>query len=220
MRQILSTLFCILGGTLGAFAYNESVAAISYNPSRLGAYEKLRAVSSAKLLGGLKADTINITSKAEVTLDANQAVWKEGTNTYQGDPSVEQATINTIKTIEPDGMKNTQADTGAFVQKFYSSANALDSYTLSSDVPTSNIGSEVKLSGGKMTITNNAYVSQMGNNKLIDQLEARSLQLGTVSAQEGLVLGQYKVPTTSGSTYKFVDISTTDGTTQKVLGIE
>ena len=50
-RYIMMVFLAALAGP--ALGYNETVAAISYNPSRVGAYSYLKAVTEAKLLGGL-----------------------------------------------------------------------------------------------------------------------------------------------------------------------
>ena len=53
-------------------SYNESVAAISYNPSRLGAYSHLKIAQKAVLKGGIDAQTnsadVNIITKGTVNI--------------------------------------------------------------------------------------------------------------------------------------------------------
>lgn len=53
-------------------SYNESVAAISYNPSRLGAYSHLKIAQKAVLKGGIDAQTnsadVNILTKGTVNV--------------------------------------------------------------------------------------------------------------------------------------------------------
>ena len=104
MKYLLTLAICMCTA-LSAFARNESVSAISYNPSRLGAYSHLKAVSKAVIPGGVNwgkiykpenlANVINIASKDTVTFRDEQEgeTHKCTTKPCQN--------INRIKIIKP-----------------------------------------------------------------------------------------------------------------------
>ena len=79
MRYFLFCLGMFALTPLWAANINESVAAISYNPSRLGAYEYLKVVRRAEFMGGINTTTgtdddtaeVNFKSKGTISLGAD-----------------------------------------------------------------------------------------------------------------------------------------------------
>ncbi|MBR5151719.1 MAG: hypothetical protein IKW71_02680 [Elusimicrobiaceae bacterium] len=96
MKYLLTLAICMCTA-LSAFARNESVSAISYNPSRLGAYSHLKAVRSAIIPGGVNwsGRVVNISSQ-------NTVAFRDEQNAHKCTTKPCQSNINTIKNIRPE----------------------------------------------------------------------------------------------------------------------
>ena len=221
MNRIILTVGVVLLPSF-VFAYNESVAAISFNPSRLGGYSYLKAVKKATLRGGVDAtdaDTpLNIQSKGTVTLSDSTHNCLKGSCTD----------LNTFTTIEPDNLADTQADTSAVVQSAAfarSSAGPQSSYAIGQDLNNLDQSTKVVVSGGTLTATGDSYIYKFTENDALQQLTvtAKKLDLAKdLTVNNSIKLG--KITITPGSQaakrYAFVERTTRRGKTVKVLAIE
>ncbi len=106
MRYFL--LGCLLAAVMPAFSYNETVAAISYNPSRMGAYTHLKVARKAILKGGLiveepaAGEDYNL-----VFLSKNGVTLRDGSDTTLTNRCSDAAACtrdnqNEITTIKPE----------------------------------------------------------------------------------------------------------------------
>ena len=193
MRRIgICFLLCLCAG--GAFAYNESVAAISYNPSRLGAYQYLKAVQTATLGGGLEIDkdaTMNVQAQGTVSLTDTD----NDNKCIEGHCSVADSNgnINQITTIAPAGSEgdnvNTSVNSLAIMQKISTDHPILNyQYT---DAGDSDKGTAVNMDGGALTATGDSFINQLSAtaNKL-DIKATTSIQINNDAvADDTLKLG-------------------------------
>lgn len=167
MRRIcVCFLLCLCTG--GAFAYNESVAAISYNPSRLGAYQYLKAVQKATLGGGLRINsnaTMNVqagTGTKTVSLTDNDPANECANSKCSIDPS--DGNINQITTIKPAGNANedvtTKVNSSVILQKISNTPITNYEYNGTSQ-PSADNGTNVTMEGGALEASNDSFINQL-----------------------------------------------------------
>ena len=184
-RIILLLVLCVCAA--GAFAYNESVAAISFNPSRLGAYTKLKAVETAKLEGGVMVDGsayMNLqTNDEEIklldTIVAHECASGDG-KCVKYDKGTGSGNLNVINTIRPDsGATKTSFDGTGIIQK--SSTSPVTSFSISgSSLPVgSTNGTNISISGGTLDATEDSYIDSFAQN---DHDQLKELTIGTTEA--------------------------------------
>ena len=170
MRRIILTL--ILGiCAMGAFAYNESVAAISYNPSRLGVYNTLKVVSTATLAGGLEldddaemhiraTDTVVLLDENRTahTCTADSCAYREGVG--------DEGSLNTIEVIRQKADGVAKAITQARMQGMGPDTFNLESYSIDDGTqPASSQGTDISMLGGVLSVTSSAYVGSLTVNE-------------------------------------------------------
>ncbi len=212
MRYLL--FLCLLVLTLPVLGYNEVVSAISYNPSRLGAYTHLKAVEKAKLAGGLLQDGGNLN------------VLAKGTVTVQCKGSCNSNEINNIK---PVGALESCEDYSFLCDQWRTSEKGgnLLGPDNNAGVPT---GVSVSMYGGSLgnkTTTTVAVINAIALNNgatldvNADTLTVQNLTIPNVQNNQ-LTLGGVSIsaPTSvSGGSYKFVTRITDDKKKRNVLCI-
>ncbi len=234
-------LLCMCATTV--FSYNESVAAISFNPSRLGAYTYLKAVSNATLAGGLDTQTnnveMNIKSKGTVTLqDQNADAHKctKGSCTGHNFATGVSGNLNSIKVMEPKAVAAgqtiaTKANMTKAVLKKPTNNPASNSYSITDrdqDQPTAAQGTSFTLYGGTLKATKESYIHAFIPNDSLKKLEIAATNL---IAQQGFhvkgnfTLGKIEVQPSSCTngckSYHFIErLNTSDSKKYKVLAVK
>ena len=217
MRRII-LLFVLWMCASSAFAYNEPVAVISFNPSRLGAYKTLKAVEKANLQGGVlvkegaemtlqtkTGETITLSDEVKSTA-TDQLIHQcsEGAGCQAYNPGNGTGNLNSITTIAPandEGDKRTSFS-GNSIQK--ASNTPVSSYSIEDGVPTSAQGTNLFVNGGELSVSNDAYAGTFapnGKEHLVEKLkvivngtENDSLQIiGDFTAKESFKLGEIKI---------------------------
>lgn len=210
------------------FALNEEVAAISYNPARLGAYEKLIAFEQATFNGGVRVehDTeydndglyIQTASNGTVTLkDENHKCTGTGT-------ACEADNLNRITNIGPVNTVTKKTSTNmpnTIVQKHNNGSPYIpdeDGYGIDdANQPISAQGTDVKVYSGKFTAKENSFIDSF-NNSTVKQLVVTAETINVVDsdnnfyAKESFKLGGVEItgpvvsPCSGGcKEYKWVD---------------
>ena len=234
MRRIIICLVMVGLCPLGAFAYNESVAAISFNPSRLGAYSHLKAVNTATLRGGVQvgSDQLSIHSKGTVTLQDSNHKCQTG--------NCQEANLNKITDIMPwadktegvtcgsgnDCTRNTRAITSAIMQGPTNSP-AGSGYTIST-VPTINGDSTVvHMQGGSFRATSgDSYIDEFAQGDALKALKVSAGQINftnNLEARQSLKLGNITIKPKAGGNfqnYEFVERTTQKQEKVKVLAVK
>lgn len=237
MRRIIIFLAMVGGCPLGAFAYNESVAAISFNPSRLGAYTHLKAVNTATLRGGVQveSDQLSIHSKGTVTLNDTSSVATRQCSATNG---CDAANLNTITEIIPwadktegvtcgsgnDCTRNTRAITSAIMQG-RSNNPVQNTYAISTDPTIDSTNSTVvHMKGGTFYASSDSYIDGFKQNDALKALKVSAAQIdfkNNLYAKESLKLGNITIkPTGSPAGYKFVQRTTQKQEIVKVLAVQ
>lgn len=208
-----------------ACAYNEALSAISYNPSRMGAYTHLKVAQTATLGGGLKVLNttagLNFRSVSGIELDdsANTRSCADATC----------ATVNEITEIKPEGFNaSDQCDTAhgrtcatsVVAQKVLVQKNAtspVESYSYSGDEPAeANRLAALSVYGGTMqvgeTVNADSYINTLANdntNGTVSYLlmKAGGLQVdGNLFIVENFQLGNITIDKiTNPQSYAFVE---------------
>lgn len=133
---------------------NESVAAISFNPSRMGTYSHLKIAQEATFLGGLDACTLKngaCTSTAKVNINAPYTVTIEGGS--QGE----------IKTVEPASDATTTATTTKLKTNQFTQVYKSLTQNTSVTWPDGTIETNSEWPGNNMTGVNiNMYGGKLG----------------------------------------------------------
>lgn len=213
MRRII-LLFVLWMCASSAFAYNEPVAVISFNPSRLGAYKTLKAVEKANLQGGVlvkeeaemilqtkTGETITLSDEVKSTA-TDQLIHQcsEGVGCQAYNPGNGTGNLNSITTIAPandEGDKRTSFS-GNSIQK--ASNTPVLSYVIDDSQPTSEHRTNLFVNGGELQVSNNAYAGTFAPNdkeNLVENLkvtvngtENNSLQINDdFTAKESFKLG-------------------------------
>ena len=192
MRRIgICFLLCLCAG--GAFAYTESVAAISYNPSRLGAYQYLKAVQTATLRGGLQVEenaSMNVSAAGSVLLRETESA-NECTSTQCSNDS-SSGNINQITTIVPATGDNvtTRVDSSAIVQKI---STPIENYQYNgTSQPNAVQGTDVTMYGGSLQAKQDSFINTLTATADKLNIEATaSIQInGNAEAADTLQLGK------------------------------
>lgn len=239
-RIILLLVLCVCAA--GAFAYNESVAAISFNPSRLGAYTKLKAVETAKLEGGVMVDGgahMNLqTNDGEIKLsdmvEAHECTSGNG-KCVKYDKGTGSGNLNVINTIEPDsGATKTSFEGTGIIQK--SSTSPVTSFSINgSSLPVgSTNGTNISIFGGILDATNGqAYIESFAQNDPLKNLSLgiSSQLIQNLTAKHAFtVMGKFtfgNITVEPGSytggpckEYKFITRVDDSGTEHNILAVK
>ena len=236
-RIILSFILCMVA--VGAFAYNESVAAIAYNPSRLGQYNKLRATTQVTLAGGLnieKDGALNIASMGTVSLkDDLHACGTSGGGVVCHFPNEDQSgDVNYIETVQPATTNlTTSAVTDGFMMSMNktgpNTGNPLNSPTYQYDTGTqpssASWGTNINMTGGALTATSDSYIHKFSG--IAGKLEMTVSELLDVRSDfrilDELKLGGVTIKPVTGARnyYEFVPHkNNNDGIQYKVLVVK
>lgn len=225
MRYFL--FLSLLVVTSAAWAINESVSAISYNPSRLGAYTHLKAVESASLLGGLKAEddsTVNIMSEGMVTISDSLHACNSSSGVCSSIDKIDE--IHPImKEADCDQKSNhcgwSTAQAGGALQgpsgRLYSPTGY--NYTSAS----TNTGLTVNMKGGsRLTATQNSYIGTIQNVGNLSMTISNKAEVnGNVTIKNSFSLGGIAIskPTEAFQRYTFVERVDKNQKKYKVLSI-
>ena len=246
MRRIV-LLIMLNVCALSVFARNEEVSAITYNPSRLGVYEKLVAVREATFRGGVDVNgaTMNIQSAAGGTITLSdtknehqckknpdghcilEPTWK--VDRYYG--------LNKITTINATGDdRKTSANMSNTLQKYVSTREGQDTYFNTYEVngasPAVGQGTAINVHGGMLRADGDSYIRSF-DNTTVDKLTVTTglLQVEGSNgfyAKDSFKLGRITVSatnaqgcTTNCKSYKWVD-RVPDGASNavKVLAVQ
>lgn len=193
-RIVLISMLCACA--LSAFAYNEQVAAIAYNPSRLGVYKQLRVTKTATLQGGA-----NVTEEGSMNIESNVTLKDETNKCESGSGKCDKANLNQITTIAPDGegTTSTSAQVNGTLQRYKENDVYFGTYSIASK-PAADQGTQVNVLGGELTATEDSYIDNFKSatvNKLT--VTANELEVGTDTTSavfgttDSLKLGGIKV---------------------------
>ncbi|MBQ3666637.1 MAG: hypothetical protein II913_01015 [Elusimicrobiaceae bacterium] len=226
-RIVLISMLCACA--LSAFAYNEQVAAIAYNPSRLGVYKQLRVTKTATLQGGA-----NVTEEGSMNIESNVTLKDETNKCESGSGKCDKANLNQITTIAPDGegTTSTSAQVSGTLQRYKENGVYFGSYSIASK-PSADQGTQVNVLGGALTATGDSYIDNFKSNTVSKlTVTANELSVGTDTASavfgttDSLKLGGIKVnkstcPGGECKGYQWVD-RMPDGATEavKVLAVK
>lgn len=201
------------------FAVNEEVAAISYNPARLGAYEKLIAFEQATFNGGVRVehDTeydndglyIQTASNGTVTLRDEDASHKcTGTGTACAEDK-----LNRIENIGPVDKNTATKKTSTnmpntIVQKHNNGSPYIpgeDGYKIDdTNQPSSAQGTDVKVSSGEFSAVKDSFIGSF-DNSTVKQLVVTAKTINVVDsdnnfyAKESFKLGGVEITGTGAS---------------------
>ena len=173
-RIVLISMLCACA--LSAFAYNEQVAAIAYNPSRLGVYKQLRVTKTATLQGGA-----NVT-EGSMNIESNVTLKDETNKCESGSGKCDKANLNQITTIMPDGedTTSTSAQVSGTLQGYKENGVYFGSYSIDDTLNSADQGTQVNVLGGELTANNDSYIDNFKSdtvNKLT--ITANELEVGT-----------------------------------------
>ena len=191
------------------FAVNEEVAAISYNPARLGAYEKLIAFEQATFNGGVRVEHdneydndglyIQTASNGTVTLRDEDASHKCTGTACAADNLNEITNIGPVDT----GTKNTSTNMpNTIVQKRNDPPYipGEDGYKIDDDTnqPSSAQGTDVEVSSGEFSAEKDSFIDSF-NNSTVKQLVVTAETINVVDsgnnfyAKESFKLGGVEI---------------------------
>lgn len=175
-RIVLISILCACA--LSAFAYNEQVAAIAYNPSRLGVYKQLRVTKTATLQGGA-----NVTEEGSMNIESDVTLKDETNKCESGSGKCDKANLNQITTIGPDGgTTNTSADVSGTLQKYKANSVYIGSYNIDGTSPAADQGTQVNVLGGTLTATGDSYIDNFKSNTVSKlTVTAKELSVGTTT---------------------------------------
>ena len=191
MRRII-LLLCVGVCAPWVFANNEAVYTISYNPSRLGVYEELKAVDRANLQGGVAIGAggiLNIQSAAGQTITLEDAQTGHRFNGGMYRETEANRILSYIANVEPEGTTDdftTSLGGSAIIQEIKNNAtpfwprNAAGEYEyLIEQQPTqiSTDGTNVTINGGAFAASGDSFINNFAlggdTNNLVAQLTAR-----------------------------------------------
>lgn len=216
MRYLLG--LCLLVVTVPVLGYNEVVSAISYNPSRLGAYTHLKVAEKATLKGGLRADTIDVLRNVQIRdLSCTQ--------------DVAECRLNRIGTVELFGNADTvrTSATGGILQGSTGTSITRDT-SYNGGAASTNSGLKVVMSGGtlKASTNNTSKASYIGTITGTPNLEIETENLTaqgtsiTVTDQirvGGMTIEKPSSPEIKGKRYGFEDRIDSQGTLYSVFSL-
>lgn len=122
-------------------AWAETIASVSFNPSRMGEYTYLKVADKASLAGGLNAETVNISSGGTVMMSADSSSRIYDVPVVTG---ASGSAINMPSTVFHGNTSNTYG-----------------SYQSSSESTPSGLLPNTSVRGGKMTFNNDSYISTL-----------------------------------------------------------
>ena len=192
MRRII-LLLCVGVCAPWVFANNEAVYTISYNPSRLGVYEKLKAVDSANLQGGVaigEGGILNIQSAAGQTITLEDAQPGHRFNGGKLRETANKRILSYIANVEPEGATDdftTSLKGSAIIQEIKTTENSFwprnaageYEYRISAEQPTTIDvnGTNVTIYGGSFTANEDSFINNFAlggdTTNLVAQLTAR-----------------------------------------------
>ena len=194
MRYFLWLIAVLVALPMYAADYNESVAAISYNPSRLGSYSHLKVVNKATFTGGIDAQT----NKADVNIMSSGALEITG-NTDRVCTADNSSACNQIEKIGAMASEENctslsdlcaSTDRGASLVTATSSVTQKNSlpYVETADLPDiktsedfpNNTGVDINMAGGDLTSDSRVFVRQLSGN-----LTKINLNVGTLIMNSG-----------------------------------
>lgn len=210
MRRIILLLVLSMCAK-GVFAMNEVVAAIAYNPSRLGAYENLVAHTTAKFVGGIVIQAgdnpgiMNIQSKGGQSIalrdaqEAHKCTVEHCRITDEGNDK--KRTLNIIKNITPntdniDGIETSASLKGTLLKRHFV-AGGTDVWLRSFSIAGGSVnkymapsGTDVTINGGTLQVNKDAYI--YGFKNISDGETVKNLKITTNKLTTGY---QVAVPT-------------------------
>ncbi len=232
MRRIILLLGMGMCATC-VFANNEAVYTISYNPSRLGVYEQLKAVYGADLQGGVEVENggeLNIQSAAGKIIELED---EQNAHKYNG--GNEDPELNSIVTVEPiENEIETSLKGEAIIQKWNGSTtfwptNAAGEYEykIESPKPNNSSGTNITIYGGKFEASNDSYIEGF-DDSTVTKLKANvdgTLEIGgTFHALDKYTLGNITIKPTSCSSgcvqYQWVNRADQNGEGHRVLAVK
>lgn len=197
-RIVLISILCACA--LSALAYNEQVAAIAYNPSRLGAYRQLRVTKTATLQGGA-----NVDANGSMNIESNVTLKDETNKCEEGTGKCDKANLNQITTIMPDGedTTSTSAQVSGTLQGYKENGVYFGTYSIGgTSQPAAAQGTQVNVLGGTLTATGDSYIDNFKSDTVSKlTVTANELSVGTDTTSavfgttESLKLGGIKVNT-------------------------
>ncbi len=183
-----AAMICILFAGV-AFGYNETVSAISYNPSRTGVYTKFKVLKKATFKGGLETNQINVWPvKDKNNVDGKVTINAARKNTEDAIP------VAYIDSIDPAQDANIGIELevesgkkGPIVQGKPSDPNSLLNVIPSDS--SYGVGIPVTLYDGTLTATEDSYVTngfavEGVAAELSTLLEKVEVQAATLAAKE------------------------------------
>lgn len=194
-RIVLLTILSV--SALSVFAFNEEVAAISYNPSRLGVYENLMVVQRATFTGpiNVEAAMMNIQPAQGQTITLRDAQHQCVVG------ACARENLNRIETITADSAQETVQMQG-MMQGFNNGSPYLEAYTVNNETqPGAAQGTNITLNGGKLNSTEDSYIREIRGDGVtqldinIDTYRTNSDSLfNGVKSGETIQLGSMRVP--------------------------
>ncbi len=229
-RIVLLTILSV--SALSVFAYNEEVAAISYNPSRLGVYENLMVVKKATFTGpiNVEAAMMNIqpAQGQKITLRDDSPQHR----CVGGAGGCAQANLNQITTITANSNQETVEMQG-MMQGFNNGNPYLEEeYTVDKEPqPAANQGTIITLNGGNLNSTGHSYIGKItgdGVKQLDINIDTYRSNNGNffegVGSGETIQLGSMKVPSPGNNcaltTVTLESKFLADGSSPVVLGAQ
>lgn len=202
-----------------AMAYNETVAAISYNPSRMGTFTHLKAVDKATLSGGLVFGNDNPTTVNIVAPGASVTTEFENTTCPDNSDAANCSNYNEITTIQPiRGVDNVAADCQTTISVTGACENSSTSVTgnavlqkkagtlingLNINQPSSGTGVDVIMAGGTLAATNGELKGDIIGLNDLDVNVTDKLTVGTQTSSHNL--------TVQGDSYKLGNVTVEPG---------
>ena len=176
MKQVVLVCAVLL---FPLFVDAETVASVSFNPSRMGEYTYLKVADKASLKGGLNAATMNISSGGTVTMNADSSSRIYEVPTVTG---ASGSAINMPNTVFHGNTSNT-----------YSAYKSESSSAPSGLLP------NVNIKGGTQTYNNDSYIQTLDAVNMLKQ-KVGSLKGGTleITGNNGSAVSLYETGNTAG----------------------
>lgn len=197
MRYFL--LFITVVCAVPVYAVNESVASISYNPSRLGAYSHLKVAKKAQLSGidATNAD-VNITSVGTVEMTNSRSQCNSNADVSQGKCDKVTTVLSMANRnncgnysdfcTNSDKSASLSTESNTVVQRKtvegsvnYLAANGLPDIATETQIPDSSIGTTVNVTGGILNATGSSskvFVHQISGT--LSNITLDALSSGTI----------------------------------------
>ena len=230
-----------------AYSYNETVTAIAYNPSRMGAYTHLKVAQKAILKGGLKIEepnehyNLNIASKNGVTvIDGSDETL---TNRCPDATNCSRENQNEITNIKPEGYNESNiCSTGdpaltcktnvnaPYVMVQGISASPVQNFSFTGTIPSAEKQvSALVVYGGTLTVqgadNQDSYIGSIsnngGDNGTVERLKltAGRLEVASLYITDSLQLGNVTIVKNGFTRYAFKDRTLTKAGTQVKVSV-